>query len=81
MHPPPADSKFIGVADYLMESIHDLLASDSESISDSSSSRGSHHRSCESFMVHVADDAICEGTPKGAVQSVGNGNETPHPAG
>jgi hypothetical protein len=67
MCPPPANNKFIGVADYLMESIHDLLASYSESIFDSGSSGGSHHPSHECFMVDIANDAICEGTPKGAV--------------
>jgi hypothetical protein len=65
------------MANYLMESIHDLLALDSESISDSSSSRGSYHPSCECFMADVVDDAFREETPNGAVQSVSDGNETP----
>jgi hypothetical protein len=55
------------VADYLVESIHDLLMLDSESISDSDSSKGSDHPSREWFMVDVTDNAICEGTPKEAV--------------
>jgi hypothetical protein len=61
------DSEFVRMADYLMESIHDLLASDSESISDSGSSRGSYHPSCECFMADVADDALHEETPDGAI--------------
>jgi hypothetical protein len=77
MCPPPVDNKFVGMADYLVEPIHDLLASDSESISDSSSSRGSYHPSRECFMADVADNALREETPDGAIQSVGDGNETP----
>jgi hypothetical protein len=34
--PPPTDSEFVRMVDYLMESIHDLLALDSELISNSS---------------------------------------------
>jgi hypothetical protein len=30
MHPTPADSEFVRMADYLMELINDLLASDSK---------------------------------------------------
>jgi hypothetical protein len=29
-------------------------------------------------MVDVADDALHEGTPEGAIQSVGDRNKTPH---
>jgi hypothetical protein len=61
------DYEFVGMVDYLMELIHDLLASDSELISDSGSSRGSHHPSRECFMADVTADAICEETLKGAV--------------
>jgi hypothetical protein len=79
--PPPVDSEFIGMANYLMESIHDLLVSDSKSISDSGSSRGSYHPLCECFMADVTDDTFREETLDGAVQSVNNGNETPpHPS-
>ena len=45
MYPPPMDDEFMGMADYVMESFHDLLIGDSESISDSDSSRGVHHPS------------------------------------
>jgi len=45
MYPPPMDDEFMGMADYVVESFHDLLAGDSESISNSDSSRGSHHPS------------------------------------
>jgi hypothetical protein len=43
MHPPPTDDEFVGMADYVVEWIHDLLAGDSESISDSDFSEGSDH--------------------------------------
>jgi hypothetical protein len=67
MCPTPVDSKFIEMVDYLMESTHDLLAPHSETISDSGSSSRSHHPSRECFMADVADDAIREGTPEGAI--------------
>jgi hypothetical protein len=67
MCPTPADSEFIEMVDYLVESTHDLLAPYSESISDSGSSSRSHHPSHECFMVDVTDDAIHEGTPEGAI--------------
>ena len=68
MYPPPMDDEFVGMADYIAESFHDLLEGDSESISDSNSSRGSHHPSRECFM---------EGTPKGHVESVHEGGAAP----
>jgi hypothetical protein len=37
---PTTNDEFMGMADYIMESIHDLLVSDSESISNSASSQG-----------------------------------------
>jgi hypothetical protein len=37
-HPPPINDEFVGVADYVMESINDLLVSDSESFSHLASS-------------------------------------------
>jgi hypothetical protein len=59
---PPADNEFIGMADYLMESIIDLLTLDSESIFDSGLSRGRYHPSRKCFTVDVADDALREET-------------------
>ena len=56
------------MTEYVAESFHDLLAGDSESLSDSDSSRGSHHLSQECFMV---------GTPKGRVERVHEGGATP----
>jgi hypothetical protein len=50
MRLPPANDKFVGMADYVTESFYDLLVGDSEGISDSDSSRGSHHTSRECFM-------------------------------
>ena len=62
------DDEFVGMADYIMEFFHDLLAGDSKSISESDSSRGSHHPSQEYFMV---------GIPEGRVESVHEGGATP----
>ena len=45
MHPSPTNDEFVGMTEYVMESFHDLLAGDSEIISDSDSSRESHHPS------------------------------------
>jgi hypothetical protein len=56
----------MGMADYIMGSVHDLLASDSESISDSISSQGSYHPSHECFMT---DSPHHEETPEGRVKS------------
>ena len=50
MYPPPTDDQLVGMADYVTKSFHDLLMGDSESISNSDSSRGSHHPSRECFM-------------------------------
>ena len=68
MCPPPTDDEFMGMADYVVESFHDLLMGDSESISDSDSSRWSHHPLRECFMA---------GTPEGCVKSVHEGGATP----
>ena len=45
MYPPPTDDEFMGMANYVAESFLDLLTGDSEPISDSDSSWGSHHPS------------------------------------
>ena len=45
MHPSPTNDEFVGMTEYIAESFHDLLAGDSESLSGSNSSRGSHHPS------------------------------------
>ena len=68
MCPLPMDDEFMGMDDYIVESFHDLLMGDSESPSDSDSSRGSHHPLRECFMV---------GTPDGRVESVHEGGATP----
>jgi hypothetical protein len=52
------------MTDYVLESFHDLMG-ESEAISDSDSSGGSHHHSLECFM---AD------TPEGHIKSVHDGN-------
>jgi hypothetical protein len=68
MYPPSMDEEFMGMADYLMESFHDLLAGDSETIFNSNSRRGSHHPSHKCFM---AD------TSKGHVESIHEREVTP----
>jgi hypothetical protein len=68
------DSEFVGVMDYVAESFHDLLAGDSEEVSDFGSSRGSHHPSCECFMVNGSHH---EETPERHVESVHGGEVTP----
>jgi hypothetical protein len=61
------------MADYVVESIHDLLANDSESISDFVSSQGSYNLSHEYFMADIIDDPHSEATPEGHVTSANNG--------
>ena len=68
MPPSPTNDEFMGMTEYVAESFHDLLAGESESPSDSDSSRGSHHPSRECFMV---------GTPEGRVESIHEGGATP----
>ena len=45
MHPSPTNNEFMGMTEYVTKSFQDLLVGDSESLSDSDSSRGSHHLS------------------------------------
>ena len=68
VHPSPMNNEFVGTMDYVMEYFYDLLVGDIESISDSDSSRGSHHPSQECFMA---------GTPEGCVESIHEGAATP----
>ena len=56
------------MTEYVVESFHDLLAGESESPSDSDSSRGSHRPSCECFMA---------GTPEEYIESIHEGEDTP----
>ena len=65
---PPADSKFVGVIEHDMKSLHKLLTEEPESSSCSDSSRGSHHPSQECFMAE---------TPKGRVESTSREEATP----
>ena len=58
----------MGMTEYVVESFHDLLAGDSESLSNSNFSRGSHHPSRECFMA---------GTLEGCVESIHEGGATP----
>jgi hypothetical protein len=73
---PPTNDEFVGMADYIVKSIHDLLASDLESISDSGSSQGSYHPSRQCFMAEIIDDAHHEATPKGPIANANDG--APH---
>jgi hypothetical protein len=68
MGPSPTDNKFVGMADYIVESFHDLLMGDSKMISDSNPSGGSHHPLHKCFM---AD------TPEGHIESVHEEGATP----
>lgn len=60
------------MVDHAVDSVLDLLVADSETLSDSGSSEGSHHPSRECFMAeegertpdgHVADASYSGGTP------------------
>ena len=66
--PRPVDVEFMGMADYVSESFHDLLTGVSENISDSDSSEASHHPSHECFMANI---------PNGHVKEDGAGDATP----
>ena len=62
------NDELVEMTKYIVESFHDLLTGDSESLSDSDSSRGSHHPLRECFMV---------GTLEGCVESIHAGGATP----
>ena len=66
--PFPVNDEFVGMTEYVMESFHDLLTEELESPSSFDSSRGSHHPSCECFMV---------GTLEGHVESIHEEEATP----
>ena len=68
MPPSPTNDVFVGITEYVIESFHDLLVGESESPSNSDSSRGSHHLSRKSFVA---------GTPKGYVESIHEEEATP----
>ena len=68
MIPSPMNNEFVRVIEHFVESFHDLLVEEPESLSGSDSSRGSHHPSRECFMA---------GTPEGYVESVHEGEATP----
>jgi hypothetical protein len=65
----PASDEFVGMAEFFVEMIHDHPANDSESISSSTSCKGSHHPSQECFMAK---------TSEGHVTSASDSGETPH---
>ena len=62
------NDEFMGMTKYVVESFHDLLVGESESPSNSDTSRGSHHPSRECFTA---------GTPEGYVESIREGEDTP----
>ena len=68
MPSPPTNDEFMGITEFVAKSFHDLLAGESESPSDSDSSRGRHHPSRKCFMA---------GTPEGYVESIHEGEATP----
>ena len=63
--PSPMNDEFMGMTEYVVESFHDLLVGESESASDSDSSRGSHHPSHECFMVGTPEGTSKASTRKG----------------
>jgi hypothetical protein len=79
-------SEFIGMADYIVDSIHDLLESGSGMLSDSNSSEGSHHISRECFMAETSDGHVSSAndsdkTPRVVpVRAVVGGARVPPPA-
>jgi hypothetical protein len=69
---------------YVLESFHDLLAGESEAISDSGSSGGSHHPSRECFMAGVPEERVedahsWETPPSGPNNRDRERNQTPPP--
>jgi hypothetical protein len=74
IRPSSMDNEFVGMTDYVMKSFYNLLARDYEKISNSDSSRGSHHSSHECFM---AEGAHLAETPEGHVTNVCEGKVTP----
>ena len=68
MLPSSTNDEFVGMTEYVAESFHDLLVGESESPSDSNSSRQSHHPSQDCFMA---------GTPEGYIKSIHEGGATP----
>lgn len=86
MRPSDADDEFVGMADYAIESIHDLLRAGSKSLSGSHSGDGSHHPSRECFLVeirggHVSSASGMEGDPREAPAHVPTDRAVvPHPS-
>ena len=70
MHPFPTNNEFVGMTECIVESFHDLLTEDLESLSNFDSNRGSHHPLRECFMA---------GTPEGRVESVHEGGASVTP--
>jgi hypothetical protein len=68
LRPPPTSGEFIGMADYIVDSIHNLLELGLGMLSNSNSSEGSHHPSRECFMAKTSD---------GHVSSTNDSGETP----
>jgi hypothetical protein len=64
----PVNDEFVGMADFSVELAHDLPVGDSESISGSASTEGSHHPLRECFMAE---------TSEGHVSSASDSSETP----
>jgi hypothetical protein len=63
--PPSTNDEFVGMANYIMGLIHNLLVSVSESIPDSVSSQGSYHLSRECFM---ADSPTMKKPPRSTLK-------------
>ena len=61
------NDEFVGMTEYVADSFHDLLVGESESPSDSDSSKGSHQPPRVCFMA---------GTPEGYIESIYEGGAT-----
>jgi hypothetical protein len=75
MHPLPVNYEFIGMVDYVVDSVRDPLGSGSETSSDSNSGVGSYHPSLECFMTDVEPER--DSTPEGFVEEASDNGSTP----
>jgi hypothetical protein len=63
--PLPVKDEFVGMADFSVELAHDLPVGDSESISGSASTEGSHHPLRECFMAETFEGHVSSASDSG----------------
>lgn len=73
--PLPMDIEYVGIVDYVYESIQDLLARKLDNISDSYSSKGRHHPSLECFKANTPDGHVVDGDDGEATSPITPGDE------